>query len=95
MGERRELHAMRKLMLEDKVIIVSGATRGLGLVMARAFVKHGAFVVVTGSRESAALEAVSIEFGDRAICVEANAIDPNSAVHVVNTQMCGCQPMFG
>ena len=38
MGERRELHAMRKFMLEDKVIIVSGATRGLGLGMARAFV---------------------------------------------------------
>jgi 3-oxoacyl-[acyl-carrier protein] reductase len=75
---------MRKLMLEDKVIVVSGATRGLGLVMARAFVKHGAFVVLTGSRESAALEAVSLEFGDRAICVEANAIDPNSAVNVVN-----------
>ena len=84
MGERRELHAMRKLMLEDKVIIVSGATRGLGLVMARAFVKHGAFVVVTGSRESAALEAVSLEFGDRAICLEANAIDPNSALNVVS-----------
>jgi len=48
MGERRELHAMRKLILEDKVIIVSGATRGLGLVMARAFLKHGAYVVVTG-----------------------------------------------
>ena len=76
MGERRELHAMRKLMLEDKVIIVSQATRGLGLVMARAFVKHGAFVVVTGSRKSPALEAVSLEFGDRAICLEANAIDP-------------------
>ena len=58
MGERRELHAMRKLILEDKVIIVSGATRGLGLVMARAFLKHGAYVVVTGSTKSPALEAV-------------------------------------
>ena len=87
MGERRELHAMKKLLLENKVIIVSGATRGLGLVMARAFVKHGAFVVVTGSRKSAALEAVSLEFGDRAICLEANAIDPNSALKVVDKAM--------
>ena len=47
-------------------------------------VKHGAFVVVTGSRKSAALEAVSLEFGDRAICLEANAIDPNSALKVVD-----------
>ena len=84
MGERRELHAMKKLLLENKVIIVSGATRGLGLVMARAFVKHGAFVVVTGSRKSAALEAVSLEFGDRAICLEANAIDPHSALKVID-----------
>ena len=84
MGERRELHAMKKLLLENKVIIVSGATRGLGLVMARAFVKHGAFVVVTGSRKSAALEAVSLEFGDRAICLEANAIDPKSALKVID-----------
>ena len=86
MGERRELHAMKKIMLEDKVIIVSGATRGLGLVMARAFVKHGAFVVVTGSRESA-FEAISLEFGDSAICLEANAIDPNSALNVVDKAM--------
>jgi len=78
---------MKKLLLENKVIIVSGATRGLGLVMARAFIKHGAFVVVTGSRESAALEAVSLEFGDRAICLEANAIDPNSALKVVDKAM--------
>ena len=87
MGERRELHAMKKLLLENKVIIVSGATRGLGLVMARAFVKHGAFVVVTGSRKSAALEAVSLEFGDRAICLEANAIDPKSALKVIDKAM--------
>ena len=52
--------------------------------MARAFVKHGAFVVVTGSRKSAALEAVSLEFGDRAICLEANAIDPKSALKVID-----------
>ena len=84
MGERWELHAMKKLLLENKVIIVSGATRGLGLVMARAFVKHGAFVVVTGSRKSAALEAVSLELGDRAICLEANAIDPKSALKVID-----------
>ena len=87
MGERRELHAMRKIILEDKVIIVSGATRGLGLVMARAFVKHGAYVVVTGSTKSPALEAVSLEFGDRAICLEANATDPNSALNVVDLTM--------
>ena len=87
MGERRELHAMKKLLLENKVIIVSGATRGLGLVMARAFVKHGAFLVITGSRESAALEAVSLEFGDRAICLEANAIDPKSALKVIDKAM--------
>ena len=41
---------------------------------------------MTGSRESAAL-AVSLEFGDRAICLEANAIDPKSTSNVVNMTM--------
>ena len=58
MGERRELHAMKKLLLENKVIIVSGATRGLGLVMARAS-KVWSVCSCNWSRESAALEAVS------------------------------------
>ena len=77
------LHTVHKIMLNDKVIIGSGATRGLGLVMARAFTKHGAFVVATGSRQSAALEAAAIEFGGRAIFLEANVTNPNSASDVV------------
>ena len=83
MGGRANLHTMHKIMLNDKVIIVSGATRGLGLIMAHAFAKHGAFVVASGSRQSAALEAAAIEFGGRAIFLEANVTNPNSASDVV------------
>ena len=38
--------------LDDKVAIITGSTRGIGKAIARAFVKEGARVVITSSREA-------------------------------------------
>ena len=59
--------------------MITGASRGLGLVMARAFIERGAFVVATGSKNSLELAAVQTEFGDRAICVPSDVTKPDSA----------------
>jgi NAD(P)-dependent dehydrogenase (short-subunit alcohol dehydrogenase family) len=40
-------------LLEDKVVLVSGGTQGIGLGIARAAVREGARVVVTGRRDFA------------------------------------------
>ena len=39
-------------MLDQKVTIITGGTRGIGLEIARTFAKNGATVIIFGSREA-------------------------------------------
>jgi NAD(P)-dependent dehydrogenase (short-subunit alcohol dehydrogenase family) len=50
----------RKLDLRDKVVVVTGGSRGLGLVLARALVKRGAKVAIC-ARDAAELERARLE----------------------------------
>lgn len=53
------------MLLENKVTIITGGTRGIGLATAKAFLKEGAIVIVCGSREETvnkALEELKEEF---------------------------------
>lgn len=38
-------------MLKNKVAVVTGGTRGIGLEIVRTFLKNGAKVILLGSRE--------------------------------------------
>ena len=64
--------------LEDKVVLVTGGSRGLGREMVLAFAEHGADVVIA-SRKIGACEEVATEvrerFGRRALAVAANVSD--------------------
>ncbi|RKK02372.1 SDR family NAD(P)-dependent oxidoreductase, partial [Teichococcus wenyumeiae] len=44
-------------MLQDRVVIVTGGGRGLGLAMAQALLAAGGRVLITGARAAAELEA--------------------------------------
>jgi len=55
-------------MLKDKVIVVTGASRGIGEAIARACVEAGAKVVLA-SRKQADLDKVAGALGDRALAV--------------------------
>ena len=55
-------------MLKDKVIVITGASRGIGEAIARAAVEHGAKVVLA-SRKQADLDRVAAALGERAIAV--------------------------
>lgn len=48
--------------LKDKVVVVTGSTSGLGLELAKAFIKEGAQVVISG-REQANSDTVAQELG--------------------------------
>ena len=46
------------MMLKDKVAIVTGGTRGIGLAIARAYLQQGAKVILCGSKPETAQKAV-------------------------------------
>lgn len=57
-------------LLENKVAVVTGGTRGIGLAIVKKFLSNGAKVILCGSRQETADKAVA----------ELKAADPNAAV---------------
>ncbi|MFJ9788740.1 SDR family oxidoreductase [Streptomyces globosus] len=70
------------LGLKDRVYIVTGATRGLGLAAARELVADGAKVVLTG-RDPERAAAAAAGLGGNAVGVGADNADPQSAARLV------------
>ncbi|MFD6434400.1 SDR family oxidoreductase [Streptomyces venezuelae] len=70
------------LGLENRVYVVTGATRGLGNATARELVADGAKVVVTGRQQKTVDEAAA-ELGPNAVGVVADNADPDSAAALV------------
>ncbi len=60
--------------LAGRTAVVTGASRGIGIAIARRFVAEGAEVVITG-RDKAALDAAVAELGDQVTAVRADSTD--------------------
>jgi 3-oxoacyl-[acyl-carrier protein] reductase len=58
--------------LNEQIVLVSGAGRGLGAAIARAFAAEGASVVINYRRSEAAALALAEELGDRAVAIQAD-----------------------
>lgn len=72
------------LELTDKVAIITGSSRGLGLAAARALVAEGARVVLCArGAEALASAAASLQGGDRVRTVAADVSTPAGAERVV------------
>ena len=65
-------------MLNHKNIVVIGGTTGIGFSAAKAFIQHGANVVVVG-RHPDTNRRVQQEFGDAALVFTGDAIEENTA----------------
>ena len=70
-------------MLKNKNIVIIGGTTGLGLSAAKAFVAHGANVVVVGRSEESVTDAKKI-LGNNAIAISGDAINPGTANNAIN-----------
>jgi 3-oxoacyl-[acyl-carrier protein] reductase len=72
------------LGLRDRVYVITGASRGLGLAAARVLVDEGARVVLTG-RDGSAVTAAAAELGGGAVAraVAADNADPEAASRAV------------
>ena len=70
--------------LNEQVVLVSGAGRGLGAAIARAFAGQGASVVINYRRSEAAALALVEELGDSAVAIQADVSDRDEARRMVN-----------
>jgi len=68
-------------LLQDRVVLINGGTRGLGAGIARAAAREGALIAVTGRRREPgeALVAELTEAGSKALYVQADAGDVTQA----------------
>jgi NAD(P)-dependent dehydrogenase (short-subunit alcohol dehydrogenase family) len=75
------------MRLKDKVAVITGGARGIGLAIARAFVREGATVVIADiSREGAEEATAGLEKqGGRAVPVAVNVADPASVSAMVKS----------
>jgi NAD(P)-dependent dehydrogenase (short-subunit alcohol dehydrogenase family) len=65
-------------MLENKKIVIIGGTRGLGFSAAKAFIAHGAKLIVTSS-DSESVEMAQQIFGHNCLAIFSDAIEEKSA----------------
>jgi 3-oxoacyl-[acyl-carrier protein] reductase len=74
-------------LLENRVAVVTGSTRGIGLAIARTFASHGASVVISGTKlkEAEAVKADIEAQGARAAAVQVDVRDPVQIQQMVET----------
>jgi 3-oxoacyl-[acyl-carrier protein] reductase len=68
------------LELKDKVVLVSGSSRGIGFAIARAFLREGAIVVITGREEASLIHArdtlLSQATSERVLAIRGDMTNP-------------------
>ena len=71
--------------LADQVVVVTGASRGLGAAIARAFGREGASVVVNYFQSEDAAHAVADDIGANALPVQADVRDRDAVRAMIDT----------
>ncbi|PEN14655.1 3-oxoacyl-ACP reductase [Longibacter salinarum] len=70
--------------LDSQVVVISGASRGLGAAIARAAANEGASVVVNYFQSEAKADAVAKEIGEAALPVQADVRDADAVRDMVD-----------
>lgn len=72
--------------MNEKVVLITGGGKGIGMGLSKAFAKEGANLVITGRTEAALLEAkesLEKEYGIKVLAVTADGADEEAVNHVV------------
>ncbi|MEM9474933.1 MAG: 3-oxoacyl-ACP reductase [Pseudomonadota bacterium] len=69
--------------LNEQVVLVTGAGRGLGAAIARAFAREGAKVVINYRNSRAAAETLAESLGDRALALQADVTNAEDVAEMV------------
>ena len=81
---------MSENILENKKIVIIGGTTGIGLSAAKAFIKHGASVVVVG-RDPGHAEEAKKNLGTNSESITGDAVNKETAISAINV----CIKKFG
>ena len=76
---------------ENKTILVTGASSGIGLAGAKRLIEEGAHVIFTGRTESH-VQAAAAELGDHATAVLDDVSDGNTLERIMPVVVCGSMP---
>ena len=71
--------------LSEQVVLVTGGARGLGAAICRAFLAHGARVVINYRSSAEAAQALAAEHPGRALALQADVRDPHAMETLVST----------
>jgi 3-oxoacyl-[acyl-carrier protein] reductase len=71
--------------ISDQVVLISGASRGVGAALGRAFAREGARVVLNYFRSAGAAEALAAELGSHAIAIQADVRDADAVAAMVDS----------
>ncbi|MGL4595653.1 MAG: SDR family NAD(P)-dependent oxidoreductase [Thermoguttaceae bacterium] len=72
-----------KQLLEDKIALVTGGSRGLGKAVVENFIEHGAKVAFTWKNSEQEADLVRTRFGDRVLALQADASNYDRAAEVL------------
>jgi NAD(P)-dependent dehydrogenase (short-subunit alcohol dehydrogenase family) len=70
-------------MLENKKIVIIGGTTGLGLSAAKAFIAHGAKVVVVGRNPESCHSALEV-LGESALSISGDACNQDTSINAID-----------
>src|SRR4029077_2170321 len=88
--------AVRSKRFEGKVAVVTGGNSGIGLATAKAFVREGAHVVITG-RNDQTLKAAQQELGGRSLAFRmdvSRVADIDAAMHQIQREVGRIDALF-
>ncbi len=69
--------------LHDQTVLITGAGRGFGAAIAKAFVREGARVLINYRNSKAAAEALAATLGDRALAIQADVLNRDEVASMV------------